>query len=342
MTDEIAYLAERFRKFADPQVRSSSPLYARLTLGIAELPDVLALCVERLEGQPAPLLLFGAVHSLLLAGAQHPLRQYYPDLVATPHDDDPVPVFADFCLQYADELRAIIRSHRVQTNEVGRCSLLLPAFSLVALQTQKPLAIIEIGASAGLHLCWDSYGYEYSNGQALSPSPEALLTLQCEVRGAALPLMDNFPQVAWRVGLELHPLDVVNRPEDRAWLRALLWPENPIRVARYEAAVKTLIASPQRLIEGDAIADLPTLIAEAPEGCALCVVQSFVLYQFTPKQREAFQQVLVDASQQRDIYSINLDSKETDLEMRLTHYGQTINDVLLARIEAHGKWIEWM
>jgi hypothetical protein len=45
----------------------------------------------------------------------------------------------------------------VQQNEVRRCTLLLPAFALAAGTVRSPLALVEVGASAGLNLLFDRY-----------------------------------------------------------------------------------------------------------------------------------------------------------------------------------------
>ncbi len=45
-----------------------------------------------------------------------------------------------------------------------RCACLLPAFSAIAQVTGRPLALIEIGPSAGLNLNWDRFRYRYRDG----------------------------------------------------------------------------------------------------------------------------------------------------------------------------------
>src|ERR1700730_14052353 len=56
-----------------------------------------------------------------------------------------------------DELAGIILARRTQTNEPARCATLLPALALLP----PPLAIVEVGASAGLTLLADKYSYDY-------------------------------------------------------------------------------------------------------------------------------------------------------------------------------------
>jgi hypothetical protein len=53
-----------------------SQLYERLSLGIADDPELLAIADQAKSGQPVPNLFLGAVHFLLLGGVQHPLGHF--------------------------------------------------------------------------------------------------------------------------------------------------------------------------------------------------------------------------------------------------------------------------
>lgn len=114
-----------------------------------------------------PNLFLAAVQHLLLKGTPHPLSEFYKSSDRTAdRAEDPNPKFRSFCLEHIEEIRRLISARSVQTNEVGRSALLLPAFVLVSRQAQRrPLHLVEIGASAGLNLLWDRYGYDYGDGQ---------------------------------------------------------------------------------------------------------------------------------------------------------------------------------
>ena len=73
-----------FRNFGLKQApENGSPLYHALSLGVLNDPDMLRLAASCPPSQPSANLLFGAVHYLLLGGVQHPLRDFYPDVVAS-------------------------------------------------------------------------------------------------------------------------------------------------------------------------------------------------------------------------------------------------------------------
>src|SRR3954454_6994025 len=131
--------AEEYRYFATVMARGSSPLYGRLALGVAGDTGMLAV----LEGLPPekrqPNLLFAAAR--LVGGAP----EGYQGL-------------RDIMFGRRDEVVAVMLARRTQTNEPGRCAGLYPALASLP----QPLALLEVGASAGLCLLADRYGYEYT------------------------------------------------------------------------------------------------------------------------------------------------------------------------------------
>src|SRR5260370_17991498 len=125
-------------------------------------------------------------------------------------------------------LRALVREsganrphvrqpRRTQTNEPARCATLLPALAALP----GPLALIEVGASAGLTLLFDRYSYDYDGHRIAGCDPDAP-TLRCAVRGP-VPLPARVPDIAWRAGLDLNPLDVTCEDDVRC-LSCLVWP----------------------------------------------------------------------------------------------------------------------
>ena len=95
-------------------------------------------------------MLFAAVQYLLLTGLDHPLTARYPIISGEQRPLAPAfPRFRDFCLQHRDRIVELIATRRTQTNVVRRCTCLLPAFSIVCRETPSPLALIDLGASAG-------------------------------------------------------------------------------------------------------------------------------------------------------------------------------------------------
>lgn len=342
----LEVLARRFQHFAEREAGPGfSPLYAQLCRGIAADPEVLALAADVPPGQPTPNLFLAAVHYLLLSGVKHPLADFYPGLTSSPEPANAFPSFHRFCLEYATDIRELLLTRRVQTNEVARCACLLPAFELVARQTGgAPLSLIEIGASAGLNLLWDCYGYDYVNGQqfGVENSP---LQIPCTLRGNGIPpFPSRLPEVAFRVGVDLNPVDIGD-PDTVLWLRALIWPEHHERVSRLQKAIEVVRTHQLSLIAGDALKLLPELVIQAPLNTTLCVFHSFTVNQFTNEQRERLASLLLELSTRRSIFRISFEwnAHVDHPQLHLLAYREgTQTEQLLANCSSHGRWLEWM
>jgi hypothetical protein len=338
-------LIRRFEQFGRVESHYASPLYERFCLGIVADPEMLELAAYARAGQPVPNLFLGAVHFLLLQGIQDPLADFYPSLGGSKSllDDDPYPYFRSFCLEHYEQIQQIIATKLVQTNEVRRCACLLPAFELVSIRSQRrPLAMIEIGTSAGLNLLWDRYGYDYGEGLRCG-DPDSPVQLTCQLRGALRPsLPDRFPTVVYRIGIDLNPIDVRDAEQTR-WLQALIWPEHKRRADLLAAAIAVAQKHPPELLAGDALDILPRVLPNVPQESVLCLYHSFVINQFSSEARERLDALFAQTVQQRDLYIISiawLNDQIPVLELQSFENGRKIEQKL-ARCSGHARWMEW-
>jgi len=185
------------------------------------------------------------------------------------------------------ELTEVMLTHRTQTNEPARCATLLPALA----QFPQPLALIEVGASAGLTLLVDRYSYDYAGYRLTGHDPDAPI-LRCEPRGP-VPLPPAVPGVAWRAGLDLNPLDV-NNAADMRWLSCLVWPGEGDRQERLALAIAAAQRDPPVVHRGDLLTDLPALAARAPGDATLVVYHTSVLTYVAPGERWRFFTAVAD------------------------------------------------
>lgn len=350
---EFEQLREQFESFADWCV-GTSPLYERLARGVADDSDLLALAAETPDGKSPPHLLLAAVQYLLLSGWDHELADFYPSVTENPRDltapteSDPVPAFREFALAHTEEIRELVDSRRTQTNAVRRCTALLPAFEVVSRRANRqPLALVEVGPSAGLNLLWDRYGYDYGEAGQCGDSNSPLV-LDSEVRGELTPPFpaDEMPPVESRVGLDLNPLDVTDEADAR-WLRALVWPEHEERHELLDGAIEAARRNPPELREGDALELLSDVLAEIPPKTPVCVFDTQVRYQFSEEMRERFDELLVAAGENRELYSLSgdltVDGTEQGIVLTLqTVEGGALHSERLAAYEQHGRWVEWL
>jgi len=232
--------AENYRRFAVHEAAGRSQSYEQLALAVAG-DDVVLSFLERLPvAKRQPNLLFGAARYLLGSPAEHASLRL---LVS----------------ERPDELAEVMRVRRTQTNEALRCAVLLPALALLP----PPLALLEVGAAAGLTLIPDVYSYDYGGHRVAGTDPGAPL-LSCRPL-RHVPLPDRAPEVAWRAGIDLNPLDP-NDDDDMAWLSCLLWPGEADRSERLEGAIGVARRQPPRIYRGDLLDDLARVAAQAPAG----------------------------------------------------------------------------
>ncbi|GAA1773803.1 DUF2332 domain-containing protein [Agromyces lapidis] len=257
-TDGSAPTAERYRAFAEVEARGLSATYDAWALGIAGDPATVALIDELAPAKRQPNLVFSAAR---FHGAR----------------PGPYAGFREWLREHWSEVRATAETHATQTNEAGRCALHLPVLA----EIEGPLALLEVGASAGLCLYPDRYGYRYSGHERLDPADGvSRVILECETREshgtAPVPVPGRLPEVVWRAGIDLNPLDVTN-PDDLDWLDALIWPEHHDRRERLRAAAAIVASDPPRLVAGDLNERLAALAAEAPADATLVVFHTAVI-----------------------------------------------------------------
>lgn len=246
-------LSARYRRFAEDEVRGRSPLYVELAEGVADDREIIAFLLTLPPEKRQP--------NLLLAAVRH--------LFGTPAD---WPAFRRTLVANFAAVGDLMRQRSTQTNEPARCATLLPLLALLP----QPLALIEVGASAGLCLLPDCYGYDYGTatiapGRTSAEPP----VFACRPDGGT-PLPTAMPEIAWRAGIDLNPLDPAD-PVATAWLETLVWPEQTDRLAHLRKALKIAAAERPRVIKGDLRRDLPRLIAEAPKAATTVVFHSAVL-----------------------------------------------------------------
>jgi hypothetical protein len=256
----MAYMsiAVTYAEFAVREARGVSAVYERLAFAVSRDSVLLGLVETLPADKRQPNLLFGVVR--LLGGPV----------------EDPV-AFHDYTVANWPAIASELRVRATQTNEAGRCAVLLPVLAALP----QPLALLEVGASAGLCLYPDRYAYRYGDHIVGSGEP----VLDCVAAGLVPPI--RRPEVVWRAGLDLNPLRVTD-PGDVAWLDALIWPEHRHRRARLRAAATIAAAEPPLLVRGDLVDDLPALAAQAPAGATLVVFHTSVLYHVPAARRQAF------------------------------------------------------
>ena len=236
----------------------------------------------------------------------------------------------------------------MQTNEVRRCGILLPAFNHIASRAPgRPLALVEVGASAGLLLLWDQYEYAYSGEENRYGVHGSTVLVECAVRGPRRPPFPSIlPRVSRRIGIDLDPVDV--RDWDQAlWLQAFVWGDQPERAERLRQAIGLAATQPLELLAGDALEVLPEAIAGLSPDAVPVVFHSHTLNQFSPEARRQFEELLSHLSHGRRIYRLSLEgiaqgaAIQSHMDLTVSSDGRSYQRQL-ALYEPHGEWIEWL
>jgi hypothetical protein len=320
--DLAAGTRENYLAFAE-EARGRSVAYAELSMAVAADPVVLGF----LDGLPAqkrqPNLLFAAARYLL----------------GEPAD---IGSLRTLIRVKGDELADTMLERRTQTNEPARCATLLPALGLLP----PPLALIEVGASAGLTLLPDRYSYDYRDAgggsHTVAGTDPLAPVLTCETEGP-VPLPDRVPEIVWRAGLDLNPLDVSDS-DDVRWLESLLWPGEPGRAERLAAAIATARRDPVPVHRGDLLTDVSALAARAPAGATLVIFHSAVLAYVSAPRRAEFAEVVrgLDAAWLSNegpgvLAGVGIPERDGQ-KFVLVRDGTEA----LACTDAHGTWIDWL
>jgi hypothetical protein len=317
MPDDVAAV---YRRFAEREARGRSELYADFALGVADDAELLALLAGLPRAKRQPNLLFSVVK--LLYG--------------TPAD---FAALRACVLEHRDEVLATVQARRTQTNEPARCATLLPLLA----RLPQPLALLEVGASAGLCLLADRYAYDYG-GHRVAPvqrvGPEPPVFACRASPGTPLP---RGIDVVWRAGLDLEPVDL-HDDDSVAWLEALVWPGEGERARLLSEALAVARADPPRVVAGDLRRDLPALAAEAPRDATLVVFHTAVLaYVADPADRRAFADAVSAlgavwvANEAPDVLTDPGDEPWPRGRFLLTRDGEPV-----AWTDPHGTAIDWL
>ncbi len=325
--EPYAGVAAQYLEFA-AHCEGESPCFVEWARGVADDAEVLAW-VDELPGlKKQPNIVFAAArwHGVPAPGPYAGLR--------------------DALLGDDGTIRATIMARSTQTNEVGRLATLLPAFAAVV--PSGPVALIEAGASAGLNLFPDWWGYAWSTPAGVVELGEPPY-LPCLVTGPA-PFPTALPEVAWRGGIDLNPLDVTD-PDAMRWLETLVWPEEGDRRVRLRRAVDVAAADPPRLVRGDLLTELPALVAEASAFGTVLVFHSAVAAYLPVEQRAELQLLMRDLVSAGSCHWISNEAPNVlpdiaatapDGDPNAEHFVLGVDGRMVARTHGHGSYLHWL
>ncbi|MER8458947.1 DUF2332 family protein [Mesorhizobium sp. M1300] len=325
-----------------------SPFTAKLCRALAKVLDANTRTGQAVRGWPGDaradglsLRLCGALHALVLTGADERLTQVYPPNQTS---EDEIAAVLPEAIARSDERIVAGLAGAPQTNEIARSAMLLPGFLTVARETGLPLDLCEIGASAGLNLLFDSFHYRYGDaewGDQASP-----VRLAPEVRGRAVPLNGEI-NVRHRSGCDIAPVDFADAAA-RLRLRSFIWADQAARLARLDAALSLAEKFPPLLVRADGAEFVEKALAARQQDGAFVLYHS-IMWQYLPRAtKDAITATLEQAGRQATaaapISRLRMEPRDPTnnwavLSLTLWPGGETRR---LVHCDYHGRWIEWM
>jgi len=281
--ERAAQVRDRYARFARDEAPGRSALYAAWAAGVAADEEVCRILARLDPPHRQPPLVFAVTR--LLGSGEGAYREW-----------------ARFVRAHADRVVAECAARSVQTNEPGRCAPLLYALQHIP----GPIALLEVGASAGLCLYPDRYAYRFHSGATTAALGRSPVVIEAELRGDT-PAPRALPEIVWRAGIDPRPRDAADQA-DRRWMTGLVWPGETGRAERIAAALDVAAADPPLLVAGDASAPgaLAALAARAPAGATLVVTTPGVLPHLPRADRER----LIDAIGALEARWITLDAPD--------------------------------
>jgi hypothetical protein len=330
------------------------PFYAALCEGIADDVELVGLVAGAAPGQWRPNLLLAALHDQVLLHPDEPFARFYPTVGGdyAPGDDVMGPL-REFLAGHTEAIEHLIATRSTQTNEVNRSCLWQVALRAAASdEPDRPLALVEVGASAGLNLAFDRYRYDFGDGVVLGDE-RSPVRLSCDLRSGRSVLDRPLPCVVHRIGLDVAPVDL-HDADERRWLKACIWPEQPVRHQRFDAAADLAIADPPVIVADDAVDGISDLIEGCPDEAHVVIVNSWVMTYLARERREAFERVVAVHGAERDITRISAEGETvvdwvppgaagpnvTVVGMARWRNGDR-TDERVAECQPHLQWLEW-
>ncbi len=234
-----------------------------------------------------------------------------------------------------------------QTNEVQRSAALLPGLLHIAQRTGLPLALAEIGASAGLNLWCDLYRHDHGEAAWAWGNPTSGLTLRSDWTGPPPPRVPL--HITSRAGCDVAPVDL-QRPGEDLRLTSFVWADQPERLSRLRAAMavaRAHMANEGVTVRAQRAADFVRDQLALRPAQSVWVLMHSVVWQYIPaaEQSSILQQVEQAgqaATADAPIAWLRMEPLKADLRVELRcRIWPGGHDELLAVCHPHGAWVQW-
>jgi hypothetical protein len=349
-------LAELFRRQGE-HCLPSSPLYHALLLAAAGDIAAGGVTAEVMAGHEGDaidalpgLRLMAAVHRLVLQRRAPELATYYPSVGGSGSAAHAWPAFRRLLAVQRAAVRGLL-DRPVQTNDVGRCAALYGGLLVLAHHTGLPIRLLEVGASAGLNLRVDRFGYQVadSTGSAVLGDSSSEVRLRAAWVGEPPVPLDTPLHVASRRGCDPAPVDPATT-EGRLTLTSYVWADARERLERLRGAIAVAGRVPAAVDRAHADEWLAGQLAEPVPGVVTVVWHSVVWQYVGRAERERARAAVCEAAARatRDAPLAHLALEpgraaphSWPFELRLTMWPGLETGARIGRSPFHGVPVKW-
>ena len=313
-----------------------------------------ALADYRIPAHPSALALRLAGALNFLASADDPdprvasLAALHPSRRRDGHEAEDFADAVRHAMAARPDVLADFLERAVQTNEVQRSAVLAPGCLEIVARTGLPLDLVEIGSSGGLNLLWDGFRFDLGGSRFGPEREQDIVRIAPDWQGAPAPPAADAP-IRSRRGVDITPLDLRD-PVVVARGRAYVWPDQPRRLANFDAAVALLVESDVRVEQANASRWLPdVLAARAPGGCT--VVMHSVMWQYMPPEDRQTAEAAIraageTATRERPLAWLRLEPRRDAVAMEVTldlwPRAEDARRERLAWSHPHGAVVRWL
>ncbi|WP_353216213.1 DUF2332 family protein [Sandarakinorhabdus sp.] len=328
-----------------------APFMAALCRALSAGIDPASQTGQRLANWPGepmtdalPMRMTGALHWLVRSGRVPELAALYPPAALPDEAALAAAIAAVMADPASDAAIAEFLGSAPQTNETGRAGALMPGLLTVAAETGLPLALIELGASAGLNLNLDRFACDLGGTRAGDPTSDVIIRPNWQ--GPPPPAAPV--NVIKRCGVDLAPLEAAD-PAVAERLLAFIWPDQPERLVRAAAAIALARRHPPTLHQADAADWLAANLA-LTNGAATIVYHS-IAFQYFPPAAQAriiahLEAVGSAATPAAPLAWLRMEMDDPAqpampaIRLRLWA-GAAASERLLGHAHAHGAFVQW-
>lgn len=294
-------IGDLFRaRAAELERAGRSRLYVELMRGAGADADAGGIVAAIFAGDPATpgsvpeLRLLAALHHLVLSGDAPQLARHFPSAGGDAPPAEAWPVAARTITEHEAVVRRLAQ-RTVQTNEPGRCVSLYGSLLWLSERHGLPIRLLEIGASAGLNLNADRFGYVVGG----APLGDAASPLRFAEPWVGAPVADPAAaaarlRVTERAGCDMAPIDPATADGLLA-LQSYIWPDEPERLARIAQAAAVAAHHPVTVEPCSAAAWLLARLADPRPDTLTVVWQSVVNQYLDGGERDAIRSAFASA-----------------------------------------------